>query len=720
MSAASLRLAGFAELPHSNSVAAGSSDDEGVTARRAQVAGVPVPAWLARSRGLPVAAVALSLAAVAAAGYRLWPRAPRLSGAAAAVLIQESASSSCEETPSVACLRAIDWAMRHGIFEHPENYGELKPGASFASFQEHFHKEGVAGCTAPCLISRQPGAPRALVTSDGSEAILAPHVNSAVAAAAPARVAVRQPASQGRAAAIAGRAAARAATLGRVAPSRGALEVNGCRDAQMGDPCFRAVKWAMQVGIHAHPEWYHSTGLTATSDFAGGQYALYLLGQGGCHRPCGHGSPILAAPVLPPQLHVAQVLPPQLHAPQVLPPQAPAAQVSTSPPAAAQVDTTWRVVYGAVNVRKDMSLLSAALATKKKGDLVKGHSVGPWLQLAGEPGFMLLAVAAGAEKGRPMLERAAEDVTTTTTTLAQVPTAPKCHTAMPGEECYDAVIAARTTGVLQHPEWYGGLAPYSSKRAFQAKFQKEGKSSCQAPCGEAPLQEVKPSVGTFFCWTFMSTNGKEEPLLRIQLDRNFGIFQCQKAVVISTQTIRLGQIGGADFFTTINGDARTKDSWHNSELFASTWLFVINKFQLQTQFDWVVKADPDCVWFVDRLRQHVAQHAVPRLDQYFTNCNVPAGTSKLYGALEIFSKGAINAYNASYKECQEAADWRDLGEDLYMQRCMDILDVAQVGEFTLVGDGRCSFAPCSDGGRVAFHPFKEVEQFIQCYSQATR
>ena len=42
-----------------------------------------------------------------------------------------------------------------------------------------------------------------------------------------------------------------------------------------------------------------------------------------------------------------------------------------------------------------------------------------------------------------------------------------CHTAVKGEECYDHVIWAMTTGVKEHPENYGHLTAKSSFEEFQ-------------------------------------------------------------------------------------------------------------------------------------------------------------------------------------------------------------------------------------------------------------
>lgn len=280
-------------------------------------------------------------------------------------------------------------------------------------------------------------------------------------------------------------------------------------------------------------------------------------------------------------------------------------------------------------------------------------------------------------------------------------------------------------GIFKHPEWYEGLTKDSSFHSFQASLWSKAQGGCHKPCGlEAAFLKVVPPAKSLFCFSFIVLGGQEEPLLRLQLDQKAGIFACDDYMVASTGRKPLGRTDNRDVYTTAV-EVRQKDSLHNSELFAAVWRAVAWRKDVW-QHDWFVKADPDCVWLPQRLRRHISRHAVPHLEQYFATCNSPPGPTKLSGALEVFSKAAILSYNSSWRTCQEAQDWRDLREDLYMQSCMQQLGVAKVDELTMVADARCNtaassaFAPCTSNDKVAFHPFKEVGPFMACLQQTRR
>jgi hypothetical protein len=61
-----------------------------------------------------------------------------------------------------------------------------------------------------------------------------------------------------------------------------------CRDAFKGEPCFGAVKWALEKGIANHPDWFK--GVSVDSTFAEVQMNLYLNPNAtvACPRPCSY------------------------------------------------------------------------------------------------------------------------------------------------------------------------------------------------------------------------------------------------------------------------------------------------------------------------------------------------------------------------------------------------------------------------------------------------
>jgi hypothetical protein len=131
--------------------------------------------------------------------------------------------------------------------------------------------------------------------------------------------------------------------------------------------------------------------------------------------------------------------------------------------------------------------------------------------------------------------------------------------------------------------------------------------------------------------------------------------------------------------------------------------------------DWLIKADPDAVIFPARLRLHLKPHTPGAF--YMLNCNYN-GQNLIFGAIEAFSIEAARRYAKSWGQVCINMPWHGWGEDSYMQRCMDALGVQGIPDFGLVGDARCGYAPCSDLVRAAFHPFKDVSGWLNCWNQA--
>eukprot|EP00930_Biecheleria_cincta_P037159 TRINITY_DN2549_c0_g1_i1.p1 TRINITY_DN2549_c0_g1~~TRINITY_DN2549_c0_g1_i1.p1 ORF type:complete len:883 (-),score=122.10 TRINITY_DN2549_c0_g1_i1:263-2854(-) len=58
-----------------------------------------------------------------------------------------------------------------------------------------------------------------------------------------------------------------------------------------------------------------------------------------------------------------------------------------------------------------------------------------------------------------------------------------CHTATPGEKCFELVSWAMSDGIYAHPEWYGDLTKDSEFEAFQLSLYKIRK--CPIPCNSS-------------------------------------------------------------------------------------------------------------------------------------------------------------------------------------------------------------------------------------------
>jgi hypothetical protein len=132
------------------------------------------------------------------------------------------------------CYTSVQWARKHGIFDHPEWYDGLHPGSSFEAFQSFLHDRSMK------------------------------------------KLAMKKLAND-------------LDTPGRRLPGKGEPCPNPCtcRTAIKGEKCFERVQWAIMDGIFAHPEWYE--GLKPTSRFEDFQMFLYKNvpnDTAPCPRPC--------------------------------------------------------------------------------------------------------------------------------------------------------------------------------------------------------------------------------------------------------------------------------------------------------------------------------------------------------------------------------------------------------------------------------------------------
>jgi len=215
--------------------------------------------------------------------------------------------------------------------------------------------------------------------------------------------------------------------------------------------------------------------------------------------------------------------------------------------------------------------------------------------------------------------------------------------------------------------------------------------------------------------------------MKDQLRKRAGIFSCNDFAVISdhNESLGWGNKGCGKVYTWVNRVSPvalgvygqpgvTTSSWLNTQVFILAWDTLMGSGKLW-KHDWVIKVDPDAVFLADRLRGRLA--TMGGGSRYLLNCNYNG--PKIFGALEVFSTPAIADYHARADQCKNLP-WHGWGEDSYMEKCMQSLGALGIQDFSLVGDERCGFAPCSDGSRVAFHAFKSVPAWDGCWNTAIR
>lgn len=264
-------------------------------------------------------------------------------------------------------------------------------------------------------------------------------------------------------------------------------------------------------------------------------------------------------------------------------------------------------------------------------------------------------------------------------------------------------------------------------QAGEDPFDKNETWSCK-PRGARSMGLAIKGSPSLYCWSLFQTTTYEMEIMKLQLEGDRGIFQCDEWGLLSTDeptvigklpdgtVAKTMKVKWAEITTSVDGTAG------NAKLFINTWNTVVDAGKWNNHA-WTVKVDPDAVLLPDRLRIHLAPHVLENV--YVVNCNKFPSSSNfpmMYGSLEIYSWKAIQTYKNSMSSCMDdmgmmIPQW---GEDYFMTHCLDHIGVGRIADFASVGDNVCLGANCGDDWVAAFHPFKSVDEWKKCWDTAHR
>lgn len=157
----------------------------------------------------------------------------------------------------------------------------------------------------------------------------------------------------------------------------------------------------------------------------------------------------------------------------------------------------------------------------------------------------------------------------------------------------------------------------------------------------------------------------------------------------------------------------------NTGVFLGVWR-KIQEEAVYKQHDWTVKADADTVFFPERLRWHISAVRPPFEEPAYLH-NLRFG-SHFLGALQVISRGAVDALLADLDSCAEHLHGVN-EEDQFLGQCLDALSVGHIEDFSLLNDKLAypkgwnlfDVSPCTDPTIVAFHPYKHVPSWLGCH-----
>jgi hypothetical protein len=292
------------------------------------------------------------------------------------------------------------------------------------------------------------------------------------------------------------------------------------------------------------------------------------------------------------------------------------------------------------------------------------------------------------------------------------------------------VLWAYFTGIHTNPEWYEGLSLESKFEDFQAKMHGEGIKNCTKPCDTSTQLLAQQPWGSPSLLCFSVAIGDELNLMRAMVSKRAGIFDCDEKTVLSDSVVDLGMGIETSAVDVVDGGVGQSGTAANVQTFINAWNAILSAAH-HLIHDFTVKVDPDAVLLPSRLRDHV-QLWVGR-SVYVPNCDhrdIWPGSPDypmMYGAVEVISRGGMQAYEEGHSKCEEELDWAHWGEDLYLGHCLSMLGVEQALDVDQVRDETCcpgtpeqcpDRKDCTDTQAAAFHKFKSVDAWLDCWQQA--
>jgi hypothetical protein len=224
------------------------------------------------------------------------------------------------------------------------------------------------------------------------------------------------------------------------------------------------------------------------------------------------------------------------------------------------------------------------------------------------------------------------------------------------------------------------------------------------------------------------TDFYEKSLIEWQFEKKVSIFACDGYAVYSSEEINI-----TDQLVTakVDSDLQCEKGGEfgtalNVDIFFEVWKKVVNDVDY-ADFDWTVKADPDAVFFPERLKTVLMQHPVVAGGLYLVNC--PRG---LHGPVEVFSREAVERLFYGWEQCkahfvQMCSGDCKWGEDMFADQCLSkVLNVRCEHDDRILIEDACDppegwlECPASLGGVVSIHPFKTPERYEQCMTHSSR
>jgi len=210
-------------------------------------------------------------------------------------------------------------------------------------------------------------------------------------------------------------------------------------------------------------------------------------------------------------------------------------------------------------------------------------------------------------------------------------------------------------------------------------------------------------------------------MLTAQLGNAAGIFGCDEHKVLSYGVgMELGDVLQTAEIPKLQSSTHQGADLEKEELlevFMRAWRLVLRDGRFRSH-DWTVKVEPNTVFFPERLRERVRWAHPGSSGLFVLSCN-RYGPPSMLRAVEALSRDAVLGYESGRDRCEEhRAEHKDLGENEFIQWCLNLLGVGSTYYSDMVADDACWPGSCDSAEKVAFHPFSSVGGYLRCWEQA--
>jgi hypothetical protein len=238
----------------------------------------------------------------------------------------------------------------------------------------------------------------------------------------------------------------------------------------------------------------------------------------------------------------------------------------------------------------------------------------------------------------------------------------------------------------------------------------------------ACLRFEAPPPDSLYCVALMVPWTDEPAMMEAQLKHRLGIFACDGFAVFSNPVAKLGHLEtkliDMDLHAEIGGEYNTS---LNTPMFVKLWELIGSEGTYK-DYGWMVKADPDTVFFPERLRWIVSVinpiTSVSENGAFLNNCQLG-----MHGPLEVINRMALDTYLEGASDC-----WQAEQEDVYMENCFHQLEVDMINNYDTIAEKDCwrddwhqypDWKKC-ETSHAAFHPFKSVKDYHGCWGRAMK